>query len=78
MEPGLKTLGIVLLIIAILVFFVKKDKKERGLTPLASIAFVFVIAGIFFGDNRLIGYSLMGFGVLLALIDIFRKMKKRR
>ena len=29
----------------------------------------FVIAGIGFSDNRLIGYSLMGVGVALAIVD---------
>lgn len=65
---------IVLLIIAILVIFVKK-KKQKRLTPLASLALAFVLAGIFFGDSRLVGYSLIGIGVLLALIDIVKKSK---
>ena len=68
---------VVLAIISILMFFVRKDKKQKPLTPLASLAFGFVIAGIVFGDNNLVGYSLMGFGVLLAIIDIIIKLKKR-
>jgi hypothetical protein len=44
---------------------------------LASLAFGFVVAGIVFGnDNRLIGYGLMGIGVLLAVLDIFRNRNK--
>jgi amino acid transporter len=71
---------IVLLIIAVLLLFVnkgKKKKKER-LTPLAVSAFAFVIAGICFGENKLISYSLMGVGVLIALIDMFKKLKNNR
>ncbi|MDD5253483.1 MAG: hypothetical protein PHG05_00055 [Candidatus Nanoarchaeia archaeon] len=68
---------IILLIIAIFAFFIRKDKKEKKLTPLAGVAFAFVLAGIIFGDSRLVSYSLMGIGVLLAIIDMIRKLKKR-
>ena len=69
---------IVLLIIAILVIFVKKNKKKKRLTPLTSLAFVFIIAGIVFvGEGRLISYSLMGIGILLAVIDIVKKSKEK-
>ena len=68
---------IVLAVIAFLVFFVNKNRKGKRLTPLASLAFAFVLAGMFFGDNRLIGYGLMGVGVLLAVVDIFNKSQAR-
>lgn len=64
---------IVLLIIAIILFFVKKNNSEKKLTPLAGIAFAFILFGIFFDDSRWIGYGLMGIGVLLAVIDIIKK-----
>jgi asparagine N-glycosylation enzyme membrane subunit Stt3 len=66
---------VVLAIIAVLVFFVNKNKKEKKLSKLASLSFAFIISGIVFGDNRLIGYSLIGFGVILAIIDIIKKIK---
>ena len=65
-----------LAIIAILVFFASKGKRENRLTPLAGLAFGFVLAGIIFGDDRLIGYSLMGAGVVLAIVDIFNRSRK--
>jgi len=64
----------VLLVIVLLVFFTGNEKNR--LTTLASLAFVFVLAGIFFGENRAIGYSLMGIGMVFALIDIFRRSGK--
>lgn len=67
---------IVLLIIAIAIFFIKNNKKQERLTPLAAIAFSFVLAGIIFSDNRLVGYILMGVGILLAMIDIIIKIRK--
>jgi hypothetical protein len=67
---------VVLLIIALLVFFVIRNRKQTKLSPLASLAFGFILAGILFADNGLIGYSLMGLGVLLAVVDIFRNRNK--
>jgi uncharacterized membrane protein len=61
----------VLLVIVLLVFFTGNEKNR--LTTLASLAFAFVLAGIIFGENRAIGYSLMGIGMVFALIDIFRR-----
>jgi hypothetical protein len=68
---------VALAIIAILLFSVFKNKEAKKLTPLAGLAFGFVLAGLFFGNDRLIGYSLLGIGVILAIIDIVRKMKNK-
>ena len=68
---------VVLAVIALLVFFVNRGRRENRLTPLASLAFIFLLAGVFFSDNRLIGYGLMGVGVLLAILDIFNRPKKQ-
>jgi drug/metabolite transporter (DMT)-like permease len=70
---------IVLAVIALLLFFVgkKKGKKDKKLTPLAGLAFAFIIAGIIFGDDRLIGYSLIGIGVVIAIIDMVKKLKSK-
>jgi len=70
---------IVLLIIAILMVFMRKNsknKKKKTFTPLAGLAFGFILVGIIFGDSKIIGYSLIGIGVILAIIDIVRKLKK--
>ncbi len=67
----------VLLIVVALVFLIKKNKKEKRFTPLAGIAFAFIIFGILFGDNRLVGYSLMAAGVLFAVLDMLQKFKKK-
>jgi hypothetical protein len=67
---------VALAIIAILVFSRGKGRKENRLTPLAGLAFGFVLAGIVFGDDRLIGYSLMGVGVVIAIVDIFVRSRK--
>ena len=69
---------VVLAVIALLVIFVGGRKKGRKLTPLAGLSFGIILAGLFFGGERLIGYGLIGFGILLAVIDIIRKMKPAR
>lgn len=65
-----------LAVIAVLVFIVNRKKTKTKLTPLAGLAFAFVLVGIFLGENRLIGYGLMGVGVILAILDIINKSKK--
>ena len=64
-----------LLILGMLAYATGKAGRPGRLTPLAALAFVFVLAGILFGEDRIIGYVLMGVGVLLALIDIFKKSR---
>lgn len=66
---------VVLAVIALVVILLGKSKKENRLTPLAGLAFGFILAGIIFGDNRTIGYSLLGIGVIIAVIDIVKKLK---
>jgi hypothetical protein len=68
---------VALAVIAFLVFVAGKNKKENRLTPLAGLAFGFVLSGIVFGDNRIIGYGLMGAGVILAVVDMFNRSKNK-
>lgn len=65
----------VLAVIALLVIVSGKSKKQNRLTPLAGIAFGFILAGILFADDRLVGYSLLGIGMILAIIDIIKRYK---
>jgi len=68
---------IALAVLAVIFFFVNKNKKQKQLSKLTAIAFAFVIAGIVFGENRLIGYSLIGIGIALAIIDAVKKSKRK-
>ncbi len=68
---------IVILLVLAAVFFLKRGGKVRPLIPLSSIAFMFILMGIIFSDSsRWFVYGLMGFGIFLAIIDIFMKRKK--
>lgn len=64
---------IVFAIIALLFLSTEKRAKSKKLTPLTSLAFAFVIASILFEDNRLIGYGLIGVGIIIAFIDTLRE-----
>lgn len=68
---------VVLAVIALLLFITGRNKPKRGLSRLAALAFSFIIAGIIFGEDRLVGYSLLGIGVLLAVTDIYSKMTQK-
>jgi hypothetical protein len=65
-----------LLLIAIALFIIRRGKKREKLTPLASIAFFFILASFLF-DERLIAYSLLGIAVVLAVIDMIIKLRKK-
>ncbi len=54
---------VVLAIITALVFFANK-RKEKRLTPLAGLAFAFVLAEILFGQECWLGYGLLVVGVI--------------
>lgn len=70
-------IGIVTLaIVAGLLIFIKKMRPESKLSPIAGLALACIISGIVFGESRLVGYGLMGIGVLIALVDIINKFKK--
>ncbi len=64
---------LVLAVIALVVYLTSRNKPKKGLSKLAALAFAFIIAGIIFGENRMVGYSLLGIGMLLAVIDIYSK-----
>jgi uncharacterized membrane protein YjgN (DUF898 family) len=68
---------VVLAVIAVLVFLVRGKRAQNRITPLAGVAFAFVLAGILFGEDRLIGYGLMGIGVILAVVDILNRSRNK-
>jgi hypothetical protein len=64
--------------IAIVIAFVTSKKKQaiqdNALLPLE---IAFVVLGIVFGDDRLVGYSFIGVGVLLSIIGAVRGFRKK-
>ncbi len=64
------------LIVGVLIFTRSRRKETRTLTPLAGLAFGCIMAGILFGEERWLGYGLMGLGVILSIVDAIIKTKK--
>ncbi|MBN1782372.1 hypothetical protein JW948_14655, partial [bacterium] len=67
----------VLAVVAVIVFLLRGKKAENKITPLASLAFSFVLAGILFGEDRPVGYGLMGIGIILAVADILKRTRSQ-
>ena len=67
-----------LVIVALLVFFLARSKKEKTFTPMTDLAFGFILTGMLFGSDRLFNYSMMGTGVILAFVDMFRKLRAEK
>jgi len=60
-----------------LVYISGRSLKDKRLTPLASLAFGFILAGLFFGNNLYVGYTFIAIGLVLAIADIYMKSRKK-
>ncbi|AXV37262.1 MAG: hypothetical protein CIT01_03135 [Methanobacterium sp. BRmetb2] len=63
---------VALAIITLLAIYAGKMKKQDKPSKIVFIAFFLVILGIVLGNNEWLSYSLIGAGVILAIIDIIR------
>ena len=68
---------IILGIIGILLMIARKKRTEQQLSPMSLMAMVFIILGIVFGSDRLIGYSFLGAGVIVAVFDAVKNRKRK-
>ena len=66
---------ITLAVLAFFIFYNRKQKPGKNFTPLAGLAFGFILCGLFFEENQTIGYTLLGIGVTLAVADIVIKTR---
>jgi hypothetical protein len=66
---------LVFAIIIFITFLTGSGFGKQKISPLASLSFAFIIAGIFFDDNRWLGYALMGLGIAFAIADIIKKTR---
>ena len=53
----------------------QKSLQKRNPSPFAMIGLLLVVLAIVIGENPWVGYSLIGLGVLLASVDLFRNPK---
>jgi hypothetical protein len=59
----------VLATLAIFFIIVRKKTGQKQPSGIVFIGFLLIVAGIVFGEDRLIGYSLIGCGILLSVLD---------
>jgi hypothetical protein len=78
MEPVWIAISIVALVVIMVLLLISRRKRTQILNPsnLLILAMSLVVLGIIFGDSRTVGYSFMGVGVLLSVIDAIRNRKQ--
>jgi hypothetical protein len=78
MEPVWIAISISALVVIVVLLLISRRKRNQLLNPsnLLVLGMSFVVLGIIFGDERLIGYSFIGVGVLISVIDGIRNRKQ--
>ena len=76
MEPVWIAISIIALVVIVVLLLIARGKQYRKPSNLAILGMSLVVLGIIFGDDRLIGYSFIGVGVILSVIDAIRNRKQ--
>ena len=76
MEPLWIAISIIALVVIVVLLLIARGKQYRKPSNLYILGMSLVGLGIIFGDDRLIGYSFIGVGVLLSVIDAIRHRKQ--
>lgn len=58
-------------LVLVVILFLDARRKGKKLTPFVGFAWALVLVGIIFSEDRPIGYSLIGVGVALAVVDMY-------
>ena len=69
--------AVILIVVVIVVYRLHKNRKIKKLNFLDSLSIGFILAGLFFGEERTIGYSLIGIGIMLTVIDAINNLRVR-
>jgi hypothetical protein len=76
MEPVWIAIAIVALVVIVVLLLIGRGRQYHKPSNLAILGMSLVVLGIIFGDDRIIGYSFIGVGVLLSIIDAIRNRKQ--
>jgi asparagine N-glycosylation enzyme membrane subunit Stt3 len=78
MEPVWIAIAISALVVIMVLLLISRRKSKQLLNPsnLLILGMACVVLGIIFGDERVLGYSFIGVGVLLSVIDAIRNRKQ--
>ena len=71
-------IAVTALVLIVSLYLKNRNANKKPMSHLTKLGYALVFAGIFFGDERLIGYTLIGIGVLLSVIDIIRNRNKNK
>ena len=72
------TAGLVVLVALLAVVFLFRKKRSDKENTLVTVGTMFVVLGIVFGDDRLVGYSFIGLGVLLSIASVIGRRNETR
>jgi lipopolysaccharide export LptBFGC system permease protein LptF len=64
-----------LLLIAVALILIGRRGKRSRMSPLVGVALALIVAANLF-ENELIAYGFIGAGVIVALIDLWRRRSK--
>ena len=78
MEPVWISISIIAMVVIMVLLLISRRKSNQIINPsnLLVLGMSFVVLGIIFGDERVLGYSFIGIGVLLSVIDAIRNRKQ--
>ena len=77
MDPLWIAISIIALVVIMVLLLISRRRGRQILNPsnLFILGMSCVVLGIIFGDDRVIGYSLIGVGVLLSVIEAIRNRR---
>jgi uncharacterized membrane protein len=82
-QPGKMEATFILMAVFIGVFalltaisYIKKNRETR-ITPAAVAAIALIGIGVYLGDIKMIGYSMIGAGMLLFIFELIREYRKK-
>ena len=78
MEPVWIAISISAMVVIMVLLLISRRRGNQLLNPsnLLILGMSCVVLGIIFGDDRIVGYSFIGVGVLLSVIDAIRNRKQ--
>ena len=76
MEHVWIAISIVALVVIAVLLLRGRRKQYPKPSNLTVLGMSLVVLGIIFGDSRIVGYSFIGVGVLLSVIDAVRNSKE--
>jgi len=68
-------LSIIALVVIVVVLLIARGRQYQQPSNLAIVGISLVVLGIIFGDTRAVGYSLIGVGVLLSVMEAVRNRR---